>query len=178
MINLWRFADRWNIPWNLPTNFHSDLIATIQQRYLPLLWALLSQQSHLFLICVALTYNDSRIIPHKTCQIPRNCECKWLLVSSSAPGTSSGSFGSPGKFLFYTGRTVTTGSLSLVPPRRIGDCSAIHFLHSEFCDLQLSNLPKSPLWAQLYQHAFCKKPSFFFCLRVLRKVRAETTNGT
>ena len=38
------FADRWSIPWNLPTIFHPDLIATKQQRCLPLLCALLSQQ--------------------------------------------------------------------------------------------------------------------------------------
>ena len=54
------FAARYNIPWNLPTIFHPDLIATIQQRCVPLLCALLSQQSHLFPICVVLTYNDSR----------------------------------------------------------------------------------------------------------------------
>ena len=41
-IDLWRFADRWNIPLYLPTNFHSDLIAKIQQKCLPLLCALLS----------------------------------------------------------------------------------------------------------------------------------------
>ena len=40
------------------------------------LCALLFRQSHLFLICVVLTYHDSRIIPRKTCQIPRNCQCK------------------------------------------------------------------------------------------------------
>ena len=56
-----------NTPWNLPTNFHSDLISTIQQRCLPSLCALLFQQSHLFLICVVSTCNDSRIILHKTC---------------------------------------------------------------------------------------------------------------
>ena len=55
----------------------------------------LSQQSHLFPICVVLTYNDSRLILHCTCQIPRNCQCKCLLVSSSAPGTSLGSSGFP-----------------------------------------------------------------------------------
>ena len=42
------FADRHSIPWNLLTNFHSDLIATIRQRCLPLLCALLFRQYHLF----------------------------------------------------------------------------------------------------------------------------------
>ena len=40
VINLWRFADRCNISENLPTNFHSDPIAAIQQRYLLWLCAL------------------------------------------------------------------------------------------------------------------------------------------
>ena len=62
------FADRKSIPWNLLTNFHPDLIAIIPQRCLPLLCALLFQQSHLFLICVVLTYNDSRKDLHKLCQ--------------------------------------------------------------------------------------------------------------
>ena len=60
--DLWRFADRYSIPWNLPTNFHPDLIATILQTHLLSLCVLLSQQSHLFPICVVLTYNDSRKI--------------------------------------------------------------------------------------------------------------------
>ena len=43
------FAHRYSIPWNLPTNFHLDPIATIQQR------CFLS----LFSNCVVSTYNDS-----------------------------------------------------------------------------------------------------------------------
>ena len=38
----------------------------------------LFQQSHLFLICVVSTYNDSRKGLHKLCRIPRYCQCKWL----------------------------------------------------------------------------------------------------
>ena len=37
----------------------------------------------------------------------------------------------------------------------------IHFLHWECCDLQLSSHRNFPLWARLYQHVFCKKPSLF-----------------
>ena len=40
IVDLWRFADKCNIPKNLSTNFHSDLNATIQQRCLPSLCAL------------------------------------------------------------------------------------------------------------------------------------------
>ena len=54
---------------NLPTMTHPDLIATIQQRYLLSLCALLSQQSHLFLICMVLTYNDSRKDVHRLSQL-------------------------------------------------------------------------------------------------------------
>ena len=101
--DLWHFADKYNIPWNLPTNFHSDLITTIQQRCLPLLCALLFQQSHLFLICVVLTYNDSRKDLHRLCQIPRNCQCKWLTAFYSAPRTFARSFMFPEKFFVLHG---------------------------------------------------------------------------
>ena len=98
------FADSSNIPWNLPTNFHSDLIAKIQQMSLLSLCGPPFLQSHLFLICVALTYNDSRITLHRTCQILWICQCNWLLVSSSARETSVGSSGFLEKFLFCMGK--------------------------------------------------------------------------
>ena len=97
------FADRSSIPENLPTIFHSDLIATILQKCLLSLCALLFQQSHLFPICVVSTYNDSRKDLHKLCQIPRNCQCKWLLVSSRVPGTFASSFVFPEKFFVLHG---------------------------------------------------------------------------
>ena len=59
------------------------------------------------------------------------------------------------------GRIVTTELPNLVAQRRIDDCSAIHFLHWEFCDLQLSSHQNVPLWVRLYQHFFCKKPLLF-----------------
>ena len=43
---LGHFADSNSIPWNQPTIFHPDLIATILQTYLLSLCVLLSQQSH------------------------------------------------------------------------------------------------------------------------------------
>ena len=60
------FADSSNIPWIPPTIHCPDLIATVPQMSFLLLCALLFHQSHLFLICVVLTYNDSRIMLHKT----------------------------------------------------------------------------------------------------------------
>ena len=91
---------------------HKDQTAKAPQMSLLSLCALLFRQSNLFLICVVLTYNDSMIIPRKTCQIPRNCQCRWLLVSSSAAGTSLGSSGSPEKILICTGVSV-----SMIVPR-------------------------------------------------------------
>ena len=87
--------------------FHPDLITTIPQMSLPWFCALLSQQSHLFLICAVLTYNDSKINLHKNCRIPKNCQCKWLLISLSAPGTLAKSSLLPEKFLFYMGMIVS-----------------------------------------------------------------------
>ena len=72
------------------------------------------------------------------------------LASSSAPGTSLGSSGSVGKFLFCTGRIVTSLLPNLVPPRRIDDYVVIHFLHQN-----------CTLWARLYQHVFCKEALLF-----------------
>ena len=99
------------------------------------------------------------MIPHQTCQIPKNCQCKWLLVSLSATRTSAGSSGSPRKFLLCMGKIVATELPIIVPPRQIDDCYAIHLLHREFCDLRLSSHQKIPLWARLYQWFFCKKQS-------------------
>ena len=45
IIDLWRFADGYGIPWNLHTHFRADLIATILQTYL--LPLCVFQQSHL-----------------------------------------------------------------------------------------------------------------------------------
>ena len=35
------------------------------------------------------------------------------------------------------------------------------FFTENFCDLQFSSHQHFPLWARLYQHVFCKKPSLF-----------------
>ena len=61
-----------------PPIFHPDLIATILQMYFLSLCVLLSQQSHLHPIRVVSTCNDFRTDLRRLCQIPRNCQCKWL----------------------------------------------------------------------------------------------------
>ena len=60
--DLERFADRKSIWWNLPTNFHPDLIATIQQRCLLLLNALLSLSNP---ICFRSVWCRRAMIPGK-----------------------------------------------------------------------------------------------------------------
>ena len=84
------------------------------------LCARLFRQSHVFLICVVLTYNDSKIIPGKFEGI---VSVNDLWFPRRLQGTSLGSSGSPGKFLFYTGMIVSTVLPNLVPPRHIDDSS-------------------------------------------------------
>ena len=77
----------------------------------------------MFPICVVSTYNDSRKDLHKTCQIIEICQCKRLLVSSSAERrTFVDSLAFPEKFSFYMGATVSTELPSLVPLQRVDDC--------------------------------------------------------
>ena len=64
------FADSNNIPWNPPNIRHPDDTAVAPQMSLLSLCALLLRQSHLFLICVVSTYNDSSIIPRKLAKFP------------------------------------------------------------------------------------------------------------
>ena len=109
------FAESSDTPWSPPTIHCPDLIATVQQTFLLLLFVPLFQQYHLSLYGEVLTYNDTRIGLHKLCHILWNCQCKWLSVSSLAPETSLGSSGSPKKFLFCTDRIVSTVLPNLVP---------------------------------------------------------------
>ena len=95
--DLGRVPDGCDIPQNLPTNFHSDLTATIQQRCLPLLCALLFQQSHVCLICVVQTIVSGKIFTGFP-EFQGIVQCKWLLVSSRVPGTFASFSVFPEKF--------------------------------------------------------------------------------
>ena len=129
------FEDGSNIPWNPPTNFHPDLIATC----LLLLCALLSQQSHLFLICVVSTYNESRKDLHKLCQIPKNVSVNdfRLPIRLQEPHYS----------LLCLLRSFCCACAGLYPL-----CCQILYHHG---------ISIFPLWARLFQYNFCKKPSVF-----------------
>ena len=102
-----------------------------------------------------------------------------FLVSSSAPGNSPSSFGSPGKFLICTGRTATTKLLNLVPPRHLDDCHAIHFLYREICDPLLSSRQIYRFGHDCTSTSSARRPRYFrlqedIAFRVLRKVRVDT----
>ena len=81
--------------------------------------------------------------------------------SSSVPATSLGSSGSPEKFLFYMVGLYPLCCQVLYHHGTSMMVTRFTFLHWEFCDLRISNHQNSPLWARLYQHVFCKKPSLF-----------------
>ena len=106
--------------------------------------------------------NVSRIILRKTCQSPRNCQCKWLLVFSSAPGTSLRSSGSPEKFFCFARvwwyplscQILYHHGILMIVPR----CTSFTE-NFEICSL--SSHQNFPLWARLYQYVFCKKPLLF-----------------
>ena len=152
------FADRYNIPWNLPTIFHPDLVATKLQMYLLSLCVLLSQQSHLFPICVESTCNDSRRDLHKICRIQRNCQCKWLKASCRAPRTFASFFEFPEKFLFCTDTTGSVGWLDPAPRLRIDDCIETRNCRLGPCDLLLSSHRNLQLEVRLRHCVFCTGP--------------------
>ena len=60
-----------------------------------------SQRPHLFLTGEVLTYNDSKMNLHKLCQILCKCQCKWLLVFTSAPRSFVSSFLFPEVFVLH-----------------------------------------------------------------------------
>ena len=133
------FADSSNTPWNPSTIHCPDLTATIPQMSLLSLCAVLILKSHLFLICVALTCNDFRIIPHKTWQIPGNCQCKGLLVSMSAPRRLLGSF-------CFTWVALKPLSCQILYHHDISMIfTRITPFTENFCDLLLSSHQKFPL---------------------------------
>ena len=145
-----------SIPSNPPTNFHPDLIATILQRCLPLLCALLSQQSHLF-----PTYNHSRKDLHKLCQIPTQCQRRWLQASYSAPRTFASSFVFPQKFLFCTNTTGSIGWPSPAPRLHTGDCFEIRNLHWGLCDPRLLNHQFFRFWHDCTSTSSARSPCYF-----------------
>ena len=123
------FADRYNIPWNLPTNFHSDLIATILQMYLLSLCALLSQQS----ITFRSVWCRRALIPKKIftgfAKFQGIVSVNDFRLPILAPRTFASSFVFPEKFLFCTD---TPGSIEWLGPAarlHIDDCFEIRNCH-------------------------------------------------
>ena len=124
-----RFEDNRNIPWNLPNIFRPSRIEPVLQKSLPQFSVPRSQQCHSSRNGEALVYNDSRIILHKLCQFPKNCEFLRLWDFPTARETFANSFPCPANSCSYTGLIVSIEWQNLVPRLRIGDCFEIHILH-------------------------------------------------
>ena len=123
------FTDRCDIPWNPPTIFHPDLIATIQQRCLPQFCALLFQQHKLslFVWCrrtmISCWFFTSLAKFQGIGSVNDFTLPIWLqeLVQALLCFLRS--------FRFYMGVIVSTVLSSLAPLQRIDDCFEIHILH-------------------------------------------------
>ena len=76
----------------------------------------------------------------------------------------------PENFVFYMRSIVSTELPNLVPPQRIDDCYAIHFIHWELLWSAVIKSQNVPLWARLYQYVFCKRTLLFSSSRTYRNV--------
>ena len=158
IIDLWRFVDRCNIPWNLPTNFQPDLIVITQRMFLLLLCVTLFQQCHSFRIDEVLKFGDSVIYLHRIWQFPMSCPWMWLSAFPTVRETLVNSFPSLERFQFCTDKIESTEWLNHAPRLRVGDCFEIHNSHWGLCDLLLSSHQTFLLEVPLRQCVFCKKP--------------------
>ena len=133
--DLVRFEDGSSTPWNPPTIFCPDLIATGPQMFPSLI--LRTTLSAIAFVSERWGVDAQWFQKRSSQDLPilRNCQCKWLLVSSLTPRTFVNSFLSPEKFSFHMGMIVSTEWPRLVPPQCI-DCFEIHILHWELCDPQ------------------------------------------
>ena len=129
------FADRFSIPWNLPTNFHLDLIATYSRgAFLYSAYCSLSKP-----ICFRSAWCRRTIIPGEIFtgfakfqgivsvndfRLPI-----WLQELLQAPLCFLRSF------CFARDTTRSIGWPSPAPRLHIDDCIEIHNLHWELCDL-------------------------------------------
>ena len=92
----------------------------------------------------------------------RNCRCKWLQVSYSAPRTFASSFVFPEKFLFCKDLTGSIKWPSPAPRLHVDDCFEIHNFHWGLCDLLLSSHRNFQHKVRLRQGVFCTGPLWFW----------------
>ena len=174
------FADRCNIPWNLPTSFHSGLIATILQMSLDTTHCSLSNP-----MCFWSVLCWRTMIPGKI--FTGLAKFQWIV--------SVNDFWFPGRLqellqaLLCFLRSFCFTWVWLYPLCCPVLChysvSKIvsrftSFIKNFVSDPLLLNHQNVPLWARLYQHVFCKKPFTFFgsqayvAISVLRDVSEDT----
>ena len=127
-IGLEYFADSSHIPWHPPTNFHPDLIATIQK--MSLLWfcVLPSQQSHLFLNGEELMCNDFTIDLHRIAKFQGIAGVNVFWFPCRLQELLQVPFSFLWSFCFFTDKIESIEWLSLAPQLRIGDCFEMHNL--------------------------------------------------
>ena len=146
-------ADSNSIPKKHPTIFHPSLIATRHRTFLLTLFVRLFPQCLLPRIDEVSKYSDSKI-----CQIPMNCQYKWLSAFPTARETFVNSFPSLVKSLFCTDRTESTEWQDLVPRQRIGVCFEFHLPRWGLCDQPVSSHQTFLHEVELRQCDFCKEP--------------------
>ena len=102
-----------------------------------------------------LTYNDSRKVLHKLCQILGNVSVNYFGFPSRLQESS---FLYPDKCWFCTDKIEATELPNLVPRQRIDDCFEIHILNNELCDLLSASYQNCLIEVRLRQCVFCKEP--------------------
>ena len=156
-------------PWNPPTTHCPDLTATVPQMSLLSLYALLSQQSHLFPICV--------VVDVQWCQGNSSQDFEGIvMVSSSAPKIVANSSAFLENFSFSMGRIVNywgANSCTTTANRWLLRNSLFHW-DFVICSYHII---KKFCFGRDYHHVFCKKTSLFrlqtdIASWVLLKVRA------
>ena len=151
-----RFAGRCNIPWNMPTIFHLDPIATIQQRYLPSLCALLFKQHQKSPICVVWTCN---VIPGEIftsfAEFQRIVSVNDFCFPLGFQELLQASLGFLWSFCFCTDTPGSIEWLDPAPRLHIDDCVEIRNCRLGPCDLLLSNHQNFLHEARLRHCVFC-----------------------
>ena len=79
---LGHFAHCNSIPWNQTITSQSSLIEITQLKFLLSLFLLLFPQCRSSRIDGVSKFDDVMISLHRICQIPTNCQCKWLSAFS------------------------------------------------------------------------------------------------
>ena len=178
------FKNNRNIPWSQPTFFHPSRIAnsTADVPFLNSTHCSLSNPIR-FLICVVLTYNDSRIIlPQAFANFSRIVQCKWLLVFLVGSRNFCRlfwvswevfCFALVGIVTHWVAKSCTTNSVSMI-------VSWFTSFTENFVIRDNYITKIFPLWARLYQYVLPQEALVIFVpeadvtISVFREVTVDT----